>query len=232
MTVNQSTAKAKDMMRGYRYLYGAKGQEYTKSLVNALAKAYPSKYTAALKKEALKDADKGYKAGDCSFFVCTVLGIEQVNSLGIKQKAVALFKPEKSKALEGMALWKNGHVAYIGDNLKIYEFKSTKEDAVCSSFESRAKDFTYMFVVKNSPLYFAQMNAQLADQYTNSLYYPKYRGAGTSIVSALEAVGEKDTSFTHRRKIAIANHILDYQGTVKQNLILVHLIKEGKLLKG
>lgn len=64
MTVNQSTAKAKDMMRGYRYLYGAKGQEYTKSLVNALAKAYPSKYTAALKKEALKDADKGFKAGD------------------------------------------------------------------------------------------------------------------------------------------------------------------------
>lgn len=62
-------------------------------------------------------------------------------------------------------------------------------------------------------------------------YYPKYVGATTSIVSALAYVGEKDTSMNHRKKIALANGISNYQGTIKQNLQLVALIKLGKLKK-
>lgn len=62
-------------------------------------------------------------------------------------------------------------------------------------------------------------------------YYPKYTGKGTSIVSALATVGEKDTSMSHRKKIAAANGIKDYQGSIKQNLALVDLIKAGKLIK-
>lgn len=63
-----------------------------------------------------------------------------------------------------------------------------------------------------------------------SVYYPKYTGKGTSIVSALERVGEKDTSYAHRCKIAAANGIKNYQGSMKQNLQLVSLIKAGKLV--
>ena len=152
-TVAECNNKAKALCAGgYRYLYGAKGQLYTKQLVESLAKQYKSKYTAAIKKEALKDADKGYRAGDCSYFVCTVLGLSMINSLAIKQKAVELLKPDKKNAKEGMALWKSGHIAYIGEGLKIYEFKSTAADACVSTFESRAKDFTYMFVVKGTAL--------------------------------------------------------------------------------
>lgn len=62
-------------------------------------------------------------------------------------------------------------------------------------------------------------------------YYPKYTYKGTSIVSALQTVGEKDTSFAHRKKIAIANGIKDYTGSIPQNLHLVDLIKKGKLIK-
>lgn len=62
-------------------------------------------------------------------------------------------------------------------------------------------------------------------------YYGVYKGKGTSIVSALAAVGEKDTSFAHRKKIAAANGINGYQGTIAQNLNMVHLIKAGKLIK-
>ena len=62
-------------------------------------------------------------------------------------------------------------------------------------------------------------------------YYPKYTGKGTSIVSALATVGEKDTSMAHRKLIAKANGIDGYQGSVKQNLALVDLIKAGKLIK-
>ena len=62
-------------------------------------------------------------------------------------------------------------------------------------------------------------------------YYPKYTGNGTSIVSALEAVGEKDTSMNHRKKIAVANGVDGYIGSIKQNLALIDLIKAGKLIK-
>ena len=62
-------------------------------------------------------------------------------------------------------------------------------------------------------------------------YYGTYKGKGTSIVSALQSVGEKDTTFAHRKKIAAANGITGYQGTIAQNLKMVQLIKAGKLIK-
>lgn len=62
-------------------------------------------------------------------------------------------------------------------------------------------------------------------------YYGVYKGKGTSIVSALSSVGEKDTSLAHRKKIAAANGITGYQGTIAQNLKMVQLIKSGKLIK-
>ena len=227
-TVAECNAVAKELCSGaYHYLYGAKGQLYTKQLVESLAKQYKSNYPAAIKKEALKDADKGYRAGDCSYFVCSVLGLNMINSAAIKKLAKKLLKPTKANAKPGMALWKEGHIAYIGEGLKVYEFMSTAKDAQINSFESRAKDFTYMFVVKGSAL--DQESQTVAP--TVSMYYPAYKGGSTSIVSALAAVGEKDTSYAHRKIIAQANRIKDYQGSLKQNLQMVDLLKDGKLVK-
>lgn len=62
-------------------------------------------------------------------------------------------------------------------------------------------------------------------------YYPKYKGTSLSIVLALREVGERDYSFAHRMKIAEANGIKAYQGNADQNIKLVTLIKNGKLIK-
>ena len=62
-------------------------------------------------------------------------------------------------------------------------------------------------------------------------YYPKYNGTTTSIVTALNSVGEKDTSFAHRKAIANANGISLYIGTASQNTSLLKLLKNGKLVK-
>ena len=68
---------------------------------------------------------------------------------------------------------------------------------------------------------------------TSGNYYPRYTGAtNTSIVSGLAGVGERDTSFAHRKKIAAANGISNYSGTAAQNLKLLALLKQGKLIKG
>ncbi|SFI36047.1 Lyzozyme M1 (1,4-beta-N-acetylmuramidase), GH25 family [Pseudobutyrivibrio sp. OR37] len=63
----------------------------------------------------------------------------------------------------------------------------------------------------------------------NDAYYPKYTGNSTSIVSALAAVGEKDTSKAHRTKLAKANGITNYTGTAVQNIELVNKLKKGQL---
>lgn len=66
---------------------------------------------------------------------------------------------------------------------------------------------------------------------TSNVYYPKYTGTSDSITLALSSVGEKNTSFAHRKKIAVANGIKNYGGTAPQNLQLVKLLKQGKLIK-
>ena len=226
MNVNEGTRVAQEIVKAHRYLYGGKGQLYTTALVEKLAKAYPKTFTASIKKEALKDADKGYLAGDCSFLVCSAMGLSMMSSAVLKSQAVMKLRIQKSLAREGMCLWREGHVAYVGDDLKIYEMRSTAKDGTVSTWDKRAKDFEYMFVVKNSPLYYE-------NQQTNPLgnYYPKYTGKSTSIVESLLAVGEKDISFAHRKQIAEKNGIVNYRGTIAQNLQLVRLLKDGKLLK-
>lgn len=66
---------------------------------------------------------------------------------------------------------------------------------------------------------------------TKSVYYPKYNGTSGSITVALSAVGEKDYSLAHRKKIATANKISGYIGTATQNTTMLNLLKQGKLIK-
>ena len=62
-------------------------------------------------------------------------------------------------------------------------------------------------------------------------YYSKPKIKQTSIVDGLRSVGERDTSYNHRKVIAKANGINDYSGSATQNLTLVNLLNEGKLIK-
>lgn len=61
-------------------------------------------------------------------------------------------------------------------------------------------------------------------------YFTKYNGESGSIVSALNTIGV-DSSFTYRKKIAKANGITLYVGTASQNIKLLTLLKQGKLVK-
>lgn len=62
-------------------------------------------------------------------------------------------------------------------------------------------------------------------------YYEPYKGGTTSIVMALSQVGEKDTSYAHRQRIAAKNGITYYSGTAYQNTKMLNLLKQGILLK-
>jgi len=61
-------------------------------------------------------------------------------------------------------------------------------------------------------------------------YYPKYTGSTISIVDALKSVGV-NSSYDNRANIARKNGIINYIGSASQNLRLLQLLKEGKLIK-
>lgn len=64
----------------------------------------------------------------------------------------------------------------------------------------------------------------------NSVYFPRWTGAGSSIINALNSIGA-DSDFNNRKKIAEANGLKGYTGKAVENLTLVSLIKEGKLIR-
>lgn len=61
-------------------------------------------------------------------------------------------------------------------------------------------------------------------------YFKKYTGASGSIVDALKNIGEKNT-LAYRKTVAEVNEISGYTGTAKQNLEMLALLKQGKLIK-
>jgi hypothetical protein len=61
-------------------------------------------------------------------------------------------------------------------------------------------------------------------------YYPRYTGSSGSIVEGLKAIGI-DSSYSNRKAIAIKNNIPAYKGTALQNMKLLQLLKEGRLVK-
>jgi hypothetical protein len=61
-------------------------------------------------------------------------------------------------------------------------------------------------------------------------YYAKYTGGSNSLVDALKSL-KIDSSFNHRKQIAKANEISLYVGLANQNVKLLTLLKQGKLVK-
>lgn len=60
-------------------------------------------------------------------------------------------------------------------------------------------------------------------------YYPAYTGGSNSITEALKSLGV-DYSMEHRKQIAAANGIGGYSGTYTQNVTLLTLLKQGRLI--
>lgn len=60
--------------------------------------------------------------------------------------------------------------------------------------------------------------------------YPRYTGASGSIADALRAIGV-DWSYQNRAAIAQKNGISGYKGTAEQNVRMLALLKQGKLIR-
>lgn len=89
--------------------------------------------------------------------------------------------------------------------------------------------------VETEPSESAEVPAESTDKADESSateihYYEKYTGTKSGIVDILKDMGV-DSSKAHRMEIAKANGMTDYTYTPEQNLAMVNLLKEGKLIK-
>ena len=64
-----------------------------------------------------------------------------------------------------------------------------------------------------------------------ALFYPKYEGVATSFKRALLESGETCTTSTRIKQIATKNGIKFYTGARRQDLVLLLLLHDGKLLR-
>lgn len=71
------------------------------------------------------------------------------------------------------------------------------------------------------------VNDQVIEGTVNYLSNPNY--VGDSFVNALKQIGV-DTSFENRKRIASLNGVVNYVGSANQNLELLQLLKEGRLI--
>lgn len=69
-----------------------------------------------------------------------------------------------------------------------------------------------------------------ADGYWEYTYFPPCDPSVSSIVDALKSIGF-DSSYDYREAIAELNGIINYSGTAEQNLQMLELLKQGKLIK-
>lgn len=79
--------------------------------------------------------------------------------------------------------------------------------------------------IENSDLIYIGQKIKI----NNNIKYLKNSNNNTSIVDALKQINI-DSSFNHRKKLAKLNGILNYTGTSSQNIQLLKLLKEGRLI--
>lgn len=173
------------------------------SMINACNNIYVG-YNQYKRLDILKDGTNSKKptSCDCSSLIRQCIKEASGKDPGNFTTENLISILNKTNLFERKKAYKSGMILYTGDIL----VTKTKGHVVC--------------VVDGA-----------ARTINNDEYYPVYSGSTTSIVTALNAIGENDVSYTHRSKIAKVNEILSYSGTSAQNLYMLNLLKQGNLKK-
>ena len=139
----------------------------------------------------------------------------------------------------GEFLWMEGHIGvYIGNGLAVECTPAWKNKVQITAVGNIGKKKGYdtrkwrghgksVFIdydVKN------EISSNTSNTNNNIQYYKKYTDKSSSLVDALKSL-KINSSYSYRRKIAKANGIKLYVGTANQNIKLLNLLKQGKLIK-
>lgn len=212
---------------GKPYWYGTFGNKATQSLLTSKTKQYPSHYTSD--RIAKYKSQIGQRVHDCVGLIKGYLWSEDatatpkynasqdVSANGMLSKCKEKGDISTIPEIPGVLVFMPGHVGvYIG-NGKVIEARGFAYGVVETRLSARA---------------WKNWGKCPWLEYTTSsaTYFKKYTGSSKSIVDSLKAVGASST-FAYRKKIAAVNNISDYIGLSTQNIKMLNLLKQGKLIK-
>lgn len=221
---------------GKPYWYGTFGNTATQSLLTAKTKQYPGHYTnGRMKKyksqigERVHDCVgliKGYLWSDSATAIPKYNSSQDVSANGMLGKCKEQGKIATIPEIPGVLVFMSGHVGvYIGNGYVI-EARGFDYGVV----KTRLKDRNWTHWGKCPYITYTDTKPVTSNSGASKSYFKKYTGNSTSIVDALKSLGYS-SSFTYRKKIATANGVKVYAGTPTQNLKLLSLLKQGKLIK-
>jgi GH25 family lysozyme M1 (1,4-beta-N-acetylmuramidase) len=214
---------------------------YEKCLINKQFE-YPiyidvedTKYQAKASKQAVTDAiigfcdyleKKGYYVGIYGSDISTFKQMVNIKELTKYDLWVARYGSKPSYVTK-YGMWQfsstNGKIKGAGNKLDLdYAYKDYPTIIKKAGLNGYKKQETTQTPSNSSS------NGSNSSKTTK--YYKKYTGKSNSLVNALSYLNI-DSSFSYRKKIAKANRITLYVGTAKQNLKLLNLLKQGKLVK-
>lgn len=227
---------------GKPYWYGTFGNTATKSLLTAKTNQYPAHYTNGRMDKY--NSQLGQRVHDCVGLIKGYLWSESSTSTPkynsaqdesangmrgrCKESGLIATLPE----IPGVLVFFSGHVGvYIG-NGKVIEARGFNYGVV----ETNLKDRPWTHWGKCPWIEYPNTTAtKPAEPIANKVvYFPKYNGKSLLIDTVLKAIGVSSTmrgSYKKRRPIATANGIKNYKGTATQNLAIINLAKNGKLIK-
>lgn len=209
------------------YWYGTFGQTATKALHEAKAKQYPDKYNRNNYTQGWAH-QYGARVHDCVGLIKGYLwsasptsaprykAAQDLSANGMINACKTKGTIDKMPEVVGLLVHYNGHIGvYIGGGYVI-EARGHNYGVVKTKLKERPwKTWGYCpFITYQSA----------------ASYYKKCDSKYTSIVDALCSIGV-NSSFGNRLRIAGANNIKGYVGTAKQNIQLLTLLKQGKLIK-
>ena len=140
-----------------------------------------------------------------------------------------LFLYDKVKVINGLYNWVKTST-FTTNNYNIETYTVIKGDTlwnIAKRFNTTVDELVRLNNIKNKNLIYP---GQVLKIKGNVEYYPKYTGNTVSIVDALKSIGV-NSSYDNRAYIAKKNGINNYIGSASQNLRLLQLLKEGKLIK-
>lgn len=227
-------------MLGHPYWYGCYGQTSTRALYNAKKAQYPKYYTWELPASQLgkKVFDcvgliKGYLWSTSTSATPVYQKAQDVSANGMYEKCVKKGSISTMPKVAGVLVFKDGHVGvYIGGG-KVIEAKGHAYGVIESNLSgSYWTHWGYCpwisYEIAAAPA--TSVKQPSSKPATTVKYFKKYTGKSGSIVDALNAIGEK-SSYSYRKTVAKANGITGYIGTPSQNVKMLNLLKQGKLIK-
>jgi len=117
------------------------------------------------------------------------------------------------------------------NKISVKKEEKMKEEKEESKKDEKEESTKYDNIVQNKKVQKKEIQinktektVNIKNEYLENINYNYY-----SIVDALKEI-EIDSSFEYRSKLALKNGIKNYKGTASQNLKLLKLLKNGKLL--